>query len=169
MRKKNTSTHIASANMGPNVLYIPGDCYLHAFHSAVKDSLALTDRILAEWFDPSILDHFRKYFTSVGSVCSAWRLLAKDVMQVWEQIHLEEGADFDVQRLCHRYPLAVVAGRWGSIEKAEEYLLQRGKRGVVKTMMQVLSSHMKADTDPGDLDLDSDFKLRLRLDFNLES
>ena len=51
----------------------------------------------------------------------------------------------DTLGLGRRYPLAVVGGRQGSIEAAEEFLLLRGKDKVVPVLLEVLSKHMRAD------------------------
>ena len=44
-----------------------------------------------------------------------------------------------------RYPLRVVGGRWGSIDQAEHFYLQRGKKLLQPVLMSMLSSAMKAD------------------------
>ena len=62
----------------------------------------------------------------------------------WEQLH-EESTSLEEQKLGRRYPLAVIAGRWGSIEAAEDYLLLRGRTAVTRAMLSVLSRHMKSD------------------------
>ena len=146
-RKRRTADMIVQSGVG-NIIYIPGDCYMHMFHACVKDGLVLADELLNSLFGPEILKNFRKYFGNLSKVVNTWRERASEIMSVWER-HFAD-SDIDVQKMGRRYPLSVVAGRWGSVEGAEDYLLLRGRERVVPVLLEVLSKHMKADTDTAD-------------------
>ena len=141
-RRRCMSAQLAEETVPPNLIYLHSDCYLHMYHAAVRDSLSLADELLRDFFCVEVLDGFSKYFASVSSVASTWRLLAAEIMQAWDQNFQTES--IQVQKLGRRYPMSVSAGRWGSIEDAESFLLERGMARVVKTVLQVLSKHMKA-------------------------
>ena len=140
-RKRLTSERIAASGC-TNIIYVPGWCFLHMFNACVKDGLCLVDDLLNTLFSKELLSGFTKYFDSIGKVVNTWREKASEVMEVWDRIHHD--ADKDTQRLGRRYPLAVIGGRWGSVEAAEDYLLMRGKSAVVAVILEVLSGHMKA-------------------------
>lgn len=142
-RRRALSEHLAHPAL-PNILYMHGDCYLHKYHSAIKDGLQLADQMLDDFFSKDTLAGFSKYFTSVAQVVNAWRLLASEMMAGWARRHESPAADPDTLRQGRRYPLSVIAGRWGSIEKAEDFLLERKKRPVEEVMLEVLSKHMRA-------------------------
>ena len=117
------------------------------FNASVKAGLSLADTLLKSLFSSDTLKGFTKYFGSVAKLVNVWREKAADVMEVWDRLH--ESSDLDTKKLGHRYPLAVIGGRWGSIEAAEEYLLLRGRSPVVAVILEVLSKHMKADKQEG--------------------
>ncbi|CAE7248261.1 unnamed protein product [Symbiodinium sp. CCMP2456] len=52
-----------------------------------------------------------------------------------------------IRDMGRRYPLSVSSGRWGSVETAEEFFLERGRSLVEPCMLQVLSRSMKADRE----------------------
>ena len=114
------------------------------FNACVKDGLCLVDDLLNTLFSKESLSGFTKYFGSIGKVVNTWREKASEVMEVWDRVH--QDADKDTQRLGRRYPLAVIGGTWGSVEAAEDYLLMRGKSAVVAVILEVLSGHMKANS-----------------------
>ena len=114
------------------------------FNACVKSSLELVDEMLGAFFASDVLKGFTKYFASVSKVCNVWREKAKEMCDTWENLH-EDCADLEVCKLGRRYPLAVISGRWGSIEAAEDFLLLRGRHAVSESMLRVLARHMKAD------------------------
>ena len=164
-RKKRISAGLAG---NESILYLSGDCFLHNFHNAVKDGLKLIDELLDECFNPITLNGFTKYFSSLSKLVHFWREKAKDIMTAWEEVHdpthhhpsrpsadgangANTGSEDAVQRsdvyellkLGRRYPLCVVSGRWGSVEAAEEFILQRGRKNILPVLLQVLSRSMK--------------------------
>ena len=140
-RKRLTSERI-SASGCDNIIYMPGACFLHMFNACVKDGLGLVDELLRSLFSKETLCGFSKYFASIGKVVNVWREKASEVMAAWDRLH--EDCDADTQKLGRRYPLAIVGGRWGSVEAAEDFLLLRGRSSVVSVLLEVLSKHMKS-------------------------
>ena len=59
-RQRRTASAIASAGF-QNVIYIPGNCFMHMYHACVKDGLLLTDELLNTCFSAAVLNKFRKY------------------------------------------------------------------------------------------------------------
>ena len=146
-RRRRLSNGLASV---PNILYIGGDCYLHAFHSAVKDGLVLVDTLINTVFSESTPKGFRKYYASLAKLCNVWREKAKDVMDAWDKHHSERD-DLtpdeleELLQLGRRYPWSIVSGRWGSVEAGEDFLLERRPDNVVPVLVRVLASSMKAN------------------------
>ena len=140
-RKRKLHEYLSQSHVPNNVIYMDSICFLHQYHRAVSDALTLTDSMITSFFDPEMLDGFKSYFGSLASVCSTWRLLARDMMSVWDKQHV--GSDIETQRLGRRYPLQCLQGRWGSIEAAERFLTQRLKKDVSEAMLAVLSKHMR--------------------------
>lgn len=64
-------------------------------------------------------------------------------MAAWELCH--EGKGTAAMDLGHSYPMAVVTGRWGSIQQAEDYLCRRGRELVLPPLYRVLAKSVKAD------------------------
>ena len=143
-RKRLTSEAIAASGC-PNIVYVPGICFLHMYNAAVKQGLELVDTLLNALFSKETLAGFTKYFASISKVVNCWREQAADIMAAWDEDYKNE--DIEVLKLGRRYPLSVVSGRWGSIETAEDYLLLRTRARVVPTMLRVLSKHMKAQSE----------------------
>ena len=111
------------------------------FHACVKDGLALLDEQINNLFDKSVLQGFSKYYGSLSKIVNTWRERAADVMHAWDVAFGNE--DLEIAKLGRRYPLAVVSGRWGSVEAAEEFMLLRGRERVAPTLLAVLSKHMR--------------------------
>lgn len=142
-----------------SILYVPGDCYLHAFHSAVKDGLQLLDDLIPNLFEPKTLNGFTKYYGSLAKLTNLWREQAAEIMRQWDEYHQSlhneklasegcapETLAEDLRHLLslgRRYPHQVVSGRWGSVESAEEFLQERGKNNVVPVLLRVLARSMK--------------------------
>ena len=139
-RKRRLAQHIKSLN-SPNILYFQGDCFLHNYHHAVRGGLELIDDMLGSFFSKSTLDGFERYFSCLSSVCSTWRLLAEEMMSNWDKLNQHDS--LDILRQGRRYPYAVITGRWGCVEQAEIFLLERGRLRVSKTMLATLSKHMR--------------------------
>ena len=127
-------------------MYIPSDCYLHVFHAAVRGGLELVDQLIGETFSADTLKGFTGYYASLAKLVNLWREKAADMMKAWDD-QRGESADPEIQEMGKRYPLSVSSGRWGSVETAEEFFLQRGRSLVEPCMLQVLSRSMKADRD----------------------
>ena len=143
-RKRCISEAVRTAGC-PNVIYVPGICFLHMFNASVKNGLELVDEMLNALFSKDVLAGFTKYFGSVSKVVvNCWREKAAEIMLSWDQVFKD--SDLDTLKLGRRYPLSVVSGRWGSIESAEDFLLLRGKDRVVPVLLAALSKHMRADT-----------------------
>jgi hypothetical protein len=51
----------------------------------------------------------------------------------------------DNSQASRRYPLQVTAGRWGSIDSAESFFIQRGRQKIETVLLAVLSKYMKLD------------------------
>ncbi|CAE7386592.1 unnamed protein product [Symbiodinium natans] len=138
----------ASVEDVDRIVYIPSDCYLHIFHAAVRGGLELVDELIAEAFSSETLRGFDRYYSSIAKLTNLWREKASAMMTAWQDVHDGQGeASEDTRLLGQRYPLSVSSGRWGSVEGAEEFLLERGRPLVEPVMLRVLSKFMKADTD----------------------
>ena len=139
-RKKRTACSVGSVD---NLVYIASDCYLHVFHSAVRSGLVLTDSLIGECFSEEVLGGFDKYYASLAKLVNVWREKASHVMKAWDDHHGSK--DAETRALGSRYPLSVSSGRWGSVENAEEFLIERGRPLLEPCILQALSSSMKAD------------------------
>ena len=71
-RQRRTASSIASAGKR-NVIYVPGNCFMHMYHACVKDGLHLADELLNQCFSSNVLKNFRKYFASVSKLVHVWR------------------------------------------------------------------------------------------------
>ena len=106
------------------------------------------DELIAEAFSSETLRGFDRYYSSIAKLTNLWREKASAMMTAWQDVHDGQGeASEDTRLLGQRYPLSVSSGRWGSVEGAEEFLLERGRPLVEPVMLRVLSKFMKADTD----------------------
>jgi len=133
----------ASLNDVGNVLYFDSNCSIHQYHLIVKDQLQMVDAFLNS-LTPVFSDHPGKYFASVAKIANYWRERVGSFIDVWESMF---GVTADVN--YRRYPLQVVAGRWGSIDAAEEFYLARGKARLKPVLLALLSSAMKATKQRG--------------------
>ena len=101
------------------MLYFDLNCSSYQYHLIVKDQLQLVDSILKS-LGPIFANHPGKYFVSVGEIAHYWRECVGNFIDAWE-------AMFGVTDVnCRRYPVQAVAGRWGSIDAAEEFYLVEG-------------------------------------------
>ena len=154
-RKRRTASSIESIN---HIIYIASDCYLHIFHSAVRSGLELVDDLLAECFSHHTLATFGKYYNSLAKVVNWWRERAAEIMRAWSDQHESDTSTTasartdlsptDIRELGKRYPLGVSSGRWGSVESAEEFMVERGRALVEPVLLQVLSRQIKAAAGP---------------------
>ena len=96
------------------------------------------DQLIGETFSADTLKGFTGYYASLAKLVNLWREKAADMMQAWDNQH-GESADSSIQDMGRRYPLSVSSGRWGSVETAEEFFLERGRSLVEPCMLQVLS------------------------------
>ena len=155
----------ALADIG-HVLYFDCNCIIHQYHLIVKESLLLIDKVLLGWRDTENACRgnaaFGKYFASAAKLANYWREHVDEFIQKYEAIHT--GAEKSSMPY-RRFPLKVVGGRWGSIDQAESFYLERGKKLLQPVLMAVLSSSMKAEKkadtlpagdDPMDLQDDLD-------------
>lgn len=145
-RRRRLANGLAS---NPSILYIGGDCYLHAFHNAIKDGLVLIDNMIPAVFNESTLKGFRKYYASLAKLCNVWREKAKDIMYYWDLYHsnrddLSPKELEEMLALGRRYPWSIVSGRWGSVEAGEDFMLERKPENVIPVLLRALSSSMKA-------------------------
>ena len=126
-----------------NILYLHGNCLLHQAHLAIRDGLETTDRYLHQvgQLHPSIAKGFTRYFSNVGKLSNFWRERVAEFITIFERIHGVVGHGIPYRQ----YPLAVIAGRWGSIHAAEEFLLQRGRAYLEPVLLALLSKYIKAD------------------------
>ena len=141
--RKRRVAEAVEASACPNVVYLPGICFLHMFHACVKNGLSLVDELVPSLFNKNILGGFSRYFGSLSKIVNVWRERAADVMSAWDAAF--GSGDLEVAKLGRRYPLAVVSGRWGSVESAEDFLLLRGRTNVTQVILAVLSKNMRAD------------------------
>ena len=134
----------------PHILYLDGNCLMHQYHLIVKESLVHIDAFLQSLLREPTFDAswcrggvgFSKYFASNAKIAHYWREMVDEFIKKYEAIH-EGATKSGVQ--YRRYPLRVVGGRWGSIDQAEHFYLQRGKKNLQPVLMSMLSSAMKAD------------------------
>ena len=140
----------ALANVG-HILYVDVNCLLHQFHLIVKDSLVMMDSFLQSLKESGVAEDgcrggfgFGKYFASTAKLANYWRERVSEFIEKYEQIHRGDTSGVPYKQ----YPLRVVGGRWGSIDLAERFYLARGKKRLQPVLLAMLSSSMKADTQP---------------------
>ena len=127
------------------IFYFDGNCILHQFHLIVKDGLEMIDAFLAELSStckhPCLSAGFAKYFASIAKITHYWRENASRFVDLWEATHGVHcgGIKYTL------YPLKVVAGRWGSVDAAESFLLARGCKLLRPVLLKLLSKTMKVD------------------------
>ena len=136
----------AALNDVGNILYFDLNCCIHQYHLIVKEQLVLVDRFLQSVEQVFKGGHPTKYFASIAKISHYWRERVSPFVDTWEKMF---GCTADVN--YRRYPLQVVAGRWGSVDSAEEFFLARGKARLKPVLLALLSSAMKAKkTDKSD-------------------
>ena len=118
---------------------------LHQCHLAIRSGLELTDHFLQELSEaaPNVTRGFHRYFSNVAKLCNFWRERVAEFILTFERIHGDSGHGIPYRR----YPLTVVAGRWGSIHEAESFILARGRKYLVPVFLALLSKYIKANTD----------------------
>ena len=135
----------ALADIG-HIFYFDCNCLIHQYHLIVKESLVLIDKFLLDWRDTENACRgnaaFGKYFASAAKIANYWREHVDAFIKKFEAIHA--GAEKSSVQY-RRFPLKVVGGRWGSIDQAEAFYLQRGKQLLQPVLLAVLSSSMKSE------------------------
>ena len=102
---------IISAASAPNPrrFVFTSDCFEHAAHLVVKDSLAAIDDLLTENERP-------RYYASIAKIVNVWRSVAKGVYSSWAEMH----GHVEARRVAHTLCPAASVGRWGSIAAVED-------------------------------------------------
>ena len=131
------------------ILYVDCTCLLHAFHLMVRETLEMIDKFLQQLkvSHPNVTKGFQSYCASVAKCSNFFRSHVQDFISSWESIHgpSKASARTDPKPVPYRrYPLAVISGRWGSIEAAEQFYIQRTRELMEPVFMSVLSKYMKA-------------------------
>jgi hypothetical protein len=99
--------------------------------------LRFIDDCLKCHFDQSELRKFNRYFGALAAIANSWREKASAIMDEWHKL-------FGASRLGRQYPPHVISGRWGSVDFAEKFLLDRGQDKVQQALMNVLSQYVKS-------------------------
>ncbi len=138
-RRRKIAAAVAPIN---NILYLHCNCLLHQAHLAIKDGLETVDKYLHQLsqLHPEVTNGFTRYFSNVGKLSNFWRERVAEFIVLFEKIHGDCGHGVNYRQ----YPLAVIAGRWGSIHSAEDFLLTRGRAFLEPVLMALLSKYMKA-------------------------
>ena len=111
---------------------------MHQYHLAVQDGLKFVNACTQGWFPEMVDSKFRHYVGSLAAISNSWRDQASKVMLEWQR-------SFGHESLGRQYPSQVIAGRWGSVDAAEMFLLARGQEKVQTVLLRVLSKFIKAD------------------------
>ena len=106
---------------GPNDVATTNDCNKHAGQLVVKSTLCLANMLVE-------VGRTWQYFSCITKCFRLWRDHAKDVTEVWVDIHGAAYALFHAMIL----PRIAVAGRCGSTEFGELRLHQGGLLKVIK-------------------------------------
>ena len=143
-RKRKTAS-LVKARSNNNIIYVPGPCLLHQYHLAVQDGLAFVNNCVNSWFSESTSDppqstqnHFRHYVGALAAISNSWRDQAAKVITEWHR-------SYGPEALGRQYPSCVIAGRWGSVDSAEKFLLSRGQEKTQAVILRVLSKFVKAE------------------------
>lgn len=144
-RKRKLAACINSNQPG-NIIYVPGVCLLHQYHLICQMSLKFVDSCLqsASYFTPgngsvpeSVPD-ITKYFASLAAIANTWREKASVVMTEWEHLYGPE-------RKGRQFPQHVLQGRWGSVDCAERFYLDRGREKIQECLLKVIAKYIRAD------------------------
>lgn len=165
-----------------NVLYIDQNCLIHQYHLVVKESLILIDSFLEQvrnWrvdvgCDGGVSGACPKYFASMAKLIHFWRDKLALFIDTWETFHgtvsYSSSTDSESPISYRRAPLTVVGGRWGSVDSAERFLLERGKARLKPVLAAMLSKHIKSSktrppsSKPDDGPISTELDLRDDLD-----
>ena len=147
--------HMKAAVAGlDSLLFIDANCILHQFHLIVKDSLLLVDQFLGQLKEshPDVTCGFEAYLSNLAKAVNFWRSHVPEFIDSWEAVH-GFGKCSDRTRpdpvKYRRFPLAVISGRWGSVESSEQFFLERSRALLEPVYMAVLSKYMKSTTAGG--------------------
>ena len=105
--------------------YLDANC-LHQLHLIVREDLQLIDSFLKGLHEahPDVAAGFHAYAANLAKCCNFWRSHVAEFIDAWERIHgfgkITSRTDPDPVRY-RRFPLAVITGRWGSIENCEAF------------------------------------------------
>ena len=130
-------------------LYVDVNCLLHQYHLMVRDGLQLIDEFLRGLREthPHVTAGFEAYTSNLAKCSNFWRTHVAQFIQSWENIHGFGKASCRTapEPVRYRqYPLAVISGRWGSVESCECFFIQRSRQLMEPVYMAVLSSYVKS-------------------------
>ena len=121
-----------------NIIYVSQPCLIHQYHLAVQDGMSFVNDAIQRFFDVSEKDGFRNYFCALAAIANSWRDQASRIINEWVR-------QYGPEKLSRQYPSQVIAGRWGSVDGAESFLLARGQEKVQSVLLRILSRFVKAD------------------------
>ena len=102
------------------VLFVDGNCLEHQCHLIVKFILTLVDAALEDLCEKAGAQTVR-YFASLAKLMNTWREYARSIFDTWRRVMTDAAA----WRWAANVPPKCIAGRWGSADDSESFLLAR--------------------------------------------
>ena len=107
----------AEASADCAMIFVDADCLAHASHLVVKSGLRLTDAFLESRGKPY------RFYGTVAKATTLWR----DNVRAMYTFIANNASASDAERLAGSLPSKCIAGRWGSVQNAEQRLLAFGR------------------------------------------
>lgn len=131
--KRRRLIHVSVLNY-TTIIYLDSNCLIHQMHLIVKLVLGRLDDVIKQFGRP-----FKSYFASLAKTANVWRDNATAISAEWTKVHGPEFAKEGQSLMMH-----VVAGRWGSVDTAEDFLLQRTRARVLPVLRKIVGEKIKA-------------------------
>ena len=112
----------------------------------VKDNLELLDEFLRS-LPQEFTRGFQAYTSNLAKCANFWRSHVSDFVDAWEAQHGFGKASERTKPkpvAYRRFPLAVISGRWGSVECCEQFFIERSRSLLEPVFLSVLSKYMKS-------------------------
>ena len=130
----------------PGFFYLDVNCALHQYHLIIKDNLQILDDFLKS-LPPEESQGFQAYAANLAKCTNFWRSHVSSFIDAWEAVHGfgRVSARTKPKPVAYRrFPLAVISGRWGSVESCESFFIERSRTLLEPVFLSVLSQYMKA-------------------------
>ncbi len=135
----------ALLSKNPNVFFISFSCLMHSAQLIVKTGFLVIDAWMKRHLGPDDSGEAAsdaaapKYFSTIAKISLTWRDRAKAIYKVWSRLFGDESAYLHCRKICPK----CVAGRWGSIEAVEEFLLERQTAKTVQVLPEAFGLQIK--------------------------